>query len=488
VWAPCAAARAPLARVEANPGERGPAVPRSFLGYSVEVQQLMNFIGPPGLPVNPLTLALTRQLAAPGGGAPLLRVGGGSTDLTYFQDGRTTAPRGMIHEITPLYLSDVARYLAASRSKLLFGINFGLNRPDMAAAMAGAVAEAVPRSALAAFEVGNEPDTYTKFELYRGHRIRPAGFGPADYVRQALAHDKAIERAVPGAPIAGPGMLGYVAWVKAFPRIVSAQRRYLKLVTIHQYPLKACAPHNRRRVVRPWELLSPAALEQRAGVIAGFVQLAARSHRRVRLSETNSIACGGSAGASDSFASALWGADWAFMVAALKGAGLNFHFASPAYAPFNVGYTKTGAGAVVHPLYYGMLLFAEATPHGARILPSSFLKLRRRKGANVHAWAAYDRVDRVVRVAVIDKDRRASGRVVVHVRRARGAGRLKRLLAPSVASTSGVTWGGQSYAQPTFDAQLLGPARVERVSRLRGSRFAFRVPAGSAALLTVPVR
>jgi hypothetical protein len=351
--------------------------------------------------------------------------------------------------------------------------------------MAAEVMRSVPRSKLAGLELGNEPDTYQLFDLYPGHPIRPKDFGPKAYLRQALAHERAIARAAPGAPIAGPATIGgYPAWLRAFPHLLAAQRRYLKLVTIHSYPLLACG----HRKISPWALLSRSALEARAGLIAGLITVAGRIHRRLRISETNSIACGGSHGASDAFASALWGADWAFLVAALHGDGVNFHFAAPAYAPFTAGATPTGPAARVNPLYYGMLLFAAATPHGARILPGSFKRLRPRGRANVHAWATFDRVDRVVRVAVIDKDRRASGSVVVHVPGARGAGTLQRLLAPSVTSTTGVTWAGQSFANPTFDGRLQGRRVVHRVSRLRGDRFVVSMPAHSAALLTVPAR
>ena len=485
-----AAARAPLARVEADPAVKGPAVARSFLGYSIEVQQLEPFAGPAGVPVNPVTLQLTRNLAAFGGGAPMLRVGGGSTDLSYpAASAQAARPKGMVHAITPGYLSLLTRYLTASRSKLLFGINFGLDQPSLAATLAQEVMSVVPRKQVAGLELGNEPDTYPLFDLFPGHPIRPKSFGPSDYVRQALAHDRAIARLAPGAPMAGPSTIGgYAAWIKAFPRILSAQRRYLKLVTIHSYPLLACASGGGHRKVSPWALLGRGALEGRAGLFAGLIRMAAHIHRRVRVSETNSIACGGSHGASDAFASALWGADWAFLVAALHGAGVNFHFASPAYSPFTAGYTKDGALARVHPLYYGMLLFAAATPHGARILPDSFRRVRLRGRANVHVWATYDHVDRVVRVAVIDKDRSASGSVAVHVPHARGRGTLERLLAPSVTSTTGVTWAGQSFADPTSDGRLQGRRVIHRVARRRGDRFVFSMPAHSAALLTVPAR
>ncbi|MEJ7784163.1 MAG: glycosyl hydrolase family 79 C-terminal domain-containing protein, partial [Solirubrobacteraceae bacterium] len=254
------------------------------------------------------------------------------------------------------------------------------------------------------------------------------------------------------------------------------------------YPLLACGSRpGTKRGVSPWDVLAPGALEGRAGLISGLVGYARRQGKSLRITESNSVACGGARGASDSFASALWGADWSFMVAAVRGGGVDFHMASPLYTPLSIGYTASGPAALVRPLYYGMLFFAEATAHRARLLSSSYRKLRTRNRANLNAWATYDRVDRVVRVAIINKDRRARGAVIVHVPHATGPGRLKRLRAPTVRSTR-VSFGGQRFSEPSYDGQLLGTPRVPSVRRRPGSRFRVLMDGPGAALLTVPVR
>lgn len=484
------AAAAPLARVEADVTSPGPRVGRSFLGFSQEFQNVGVLTGDQSSGPHRPFLALLRRLGGEGRGAPTLRIGGGSTDLTYLDDGRHARPKGMVHAITPGFLANLARFVRASRSPVIFGINLGLNRAGLGADMARAVMDALPPGSVRALELGNEPDTYQLFDLYPGRRIRSQPWGPKRYLRQALRYDRAIRRAAPGAPVAGPSIIGgYRQWLAAFPRIVRAQRNLLSLVTIHQYPLLACGgrPGAPPRRVGPWALLGPQAVDARGGLLSGLTRIARRAGLGLRITEANSIACGGSPGASDAFAAALWGADWAFMTAAVGAQGVDFHMSSPRYAPVLAGYTGAGAAAVVQPLYYGMLFFAQATAHRARLLSSSYLRLRKRPGLNLRAWATYDRVDRVVRVAIIDKDRRGRGRVVVRVPQARGSGRLMRLSAPTVGSKR-VTLGGQRFAAPTYDGRLLGRRRKPRVPRRRGNRFVVRMAGPGAALLTVPVR
>jgi hypothetical protein len=68
-----------------------------------------------------------------------------------------------------------------------------------------------------------------------------------------------------------------------------------------------------------------------------------------------------------------------------------------------------------------------------------------------------------------------------------GSGRLERLLAHTLASRSGVTFGGQSFEQGAFDGRLHGAVRRTRIAR-RGRTYKFRLPAASAALLTARPR
>ena len=65
------------------------------------------------------------------------------------------------------------------------------------------------------------------------------------------------------------------------------------------------------------------------------------------------------------------------------------------------------------------------------------------------------------------------------------AGSLELLEAPSLSARQDVTLGGQGYGASTATGLLAGPARIRVVARsARG--YVFGVPAGSAAMLTLP--
>ena len=199
-----------------------------------------------------------------------------------------------------------------------------------------------------------------------------------------------------------------------------------------------------------------------------------------RVSETNSANCGGVRGASNGLASALWGADTLFGLATAGVRNVNFHtFDGALYAPVDFALVQGHFAAQVHPLFYGMLLFARANPRGARLLPA---------GPNpstglLKTWATIDPAG-TRRVVVINKDDVNSRTVALRVPGGARRARVERLLGPSITATRGITFGGQGYGDATFDGKLRGKAKLERLVR-RGGAFRLTIPANSAALVTV---
>jgi hypothetical protein len=228
--------------------------------------------------------------------------------------------------------------------------------------------------------------------------------------------------------------------VRAMPSIIDKTAHRLGLVTIHRYPLHSCGlKRGQRGYPTARALLSPAALS----AVREFkweADLARRHHLGLRVTESNSVACGGAEGVSDTFASALWAAQWAFAVNSVGAVGLDFHGASSAYTPFSFGLRDGVFSGYFRPDLYGLLLFGEATSHRGIHLPTAvYGERRRRPGLNIWTWAFLDRVDRVVRVAVLNLDPRARGAAVIKVQNGRGSGTLKRLLAPALGALSGIT-------------------------------------------------
>src|SRR4051794_24606288 len=95
VPATASAAHGPLVRADADTKVRGPAVARSFLGFSQEYNLARTWLGTPATDVNPLLVTLFRQLAGYGSGPPVLRFGGGSTDNAWWNPSLRPRPPGI---------------------------------------------------------------------------------------------------------------------------------------------------------------------------------------------------------------------------------------------------------------------------------------------------------------------------------------------------------------------------------------------------------
>jgi hypothetical protein len=209
-------------------------------------------------------------------------------------------------------------------------------------------------------------------------------------------------------------------------------------------------------------LLRPVALAHRAGL-------------PLRLTELNSIGCGGRPGVSDTFATALWAPDALFELLKVGVDGVDLHVrATTINAPFIV----SSGGLSARPLLYGLILFARALGPDGRLVAT---RLTEPSGSHLKAWAVRVRGG-VLHVVLIDKGNRPA-RVALRLP-AVGPASVERLVARSVGARSGVTLGGQWLGR---DGTWKGRAHSESVAPGRRG-YVVSVPATSAALVTVRLR
>jgi hypothetical protein len=154
-----------------------------------------------------------------------------------------------------------------------------------------------------------------------------------------------------------------------------------------------------------------------------------------RLTEVNSVTCGGVRGVSDTFATALWAPDTLFELLRAGADGVNVHVKTNA---INAAFTFRRSGLVARPLLYGLTMFRRALGTDPSLVR---LQVRAGRQSHVKVWAV-----RVagggLHVLVIDKGSRAA-RVALRIA-PNGPVTVQRLLSPSVAASSGVTLAGQS--------------------------------------------
>jgi hypothetical protein len=472
--------------VSVAPAAARTPIPRSYLGLSTEYWALPLWSQEMPLLERAMSLVHVR-----GDGPLILRVGGDSADHTFWDPTEARMP-AWAFSVAPKWLSQARALVRRLGLRLIVDLNLITDTPGAAAQWARAARSALPPHSIDAFEVGNEPDIYSRADWLAitagrgldgrlaGHQFGgvdlPAALTARDYVRDFRAYAAALDEVAPQVMVAGPALANPIHHDRWVQTLIDGAHRSLGLVTIHRYPYTGCPG---RRATRSYatigRVLSPAATTGMAAGLRPLVDAAHDAGLPLRLTELNSVNCGGRAGVSDAFATALWAPDALFSLLRAGVDGVNLHVrADSVNAPFALG----PAGLQARPLLYGLILFARTLGPDAQLVT---LHSRLSRPTNVSAWAV--RVGRdSLRVLLIDKSRR-SERASLQLP-ATGPADVQRLLAPSAAARSGVTLGGRALGA---DGRWQGvPTRQMVVPR--GGAYTVTVRSMSAALITVRVR
>lgn len=439
----------------------GPPVATRFLGLSFEAQSipdLARFASEGDLPL------LLRSL-----GPSVLRLGGVTADSSVaFADPPGAVPDWAHTTISAADLDGLATLAREGDARLLLTVGLAHDDPQAAASEAAA-AQHVLGSSLLALEIGNEPDAYGR------HGLRPAPWTFAQYAPEIAAYRSAIAAAAPGLALAGPDTTGasFAVWGPPEARAVRPA-----LLTAHRYPL-VCSSVPAPSIDA---LLSVATRTRELAQLRSDVAIARAGHIPLRIDETNSVSCGGRAGVSDTFASALWAVQLITEAMQLGIAGINFHD-----LPANcAGYSSLCASdpaalaagrLVAAPEWYALLLTRGLT--GERPLAT----VVRPAVPDVAAAAFGGRG--AARVILVDSDAGGGERAVrLLVGGAYARASVVSLTAPSLSATTGVRLGGRSV---NALGELLGPLRHTVARRAHGSITVTLAPA-SAALVTLSGR
>jgi hypothetical protein len=451
------------------------AVPQSFLGLSTEYWAL-----PLWSSQMPLLERVLAMVKVRGGGPLVLRVGGDSADHSFWDPDQLPMPRWAF-SIAPSWLGQANQLVRTLGVRLILDLNLLTDSPTQAAEWAHAAERALPRGSIIAFEVGNEPDIYSRAawlaitagRQYLG-RALPRAVTASDYVHDFRVYAEALEDVAPDVTLAGPALARPhtdADWVRA---LVAGADGSVGEVTVHRYPYGGCAHPGSRNYPTIRRLLS---LQATAGIAASVRPDVVAAHDAglpLRMTELNSVNCGGLAGVSNSFATALWAPDALFELVRAGVDGVNLHVrADTINAPFAI----TSSGLVARPLLYGLILFARALGPQARLVTPS---TEAPASANLRTWVVRTGSD-TLRVVLLDKGRR-SVRVSLRLP-ATGIATVQRLIAPSAASVSGVTLGGQQLGA---DGRWQGTP-VREVVRRRADTYTVQLRRASAALLSVRV-
>ena len=453
----------------------GRVIPTGFFGMSVEYKELRVYERASALFDRVIGLIRPRD-----GGPMLLRVGGKSADHVWWKTA-TGRPPPWVTRIGDAWLARLNDLVRRGDLRLMLDLNLAVHSPALAVDFVKAVVRALPRGALAGAELGNEPDLYWRQPWLAKQRVPGTSrdvpidwtvdYSALDYRRDYEDYARALASEVPAIPLGGPEIVSSKAsWLSAITGLGPLDPSF---IAIHRYAASTCWPASSPYYPTISMLLSSAATSGLAATVSGAAVFAHRDALALRLTEVNSVSCGGNAGVTDSFASALWTPDALFELLRAGVDGVNWHFRP---ATLNAPFHLDAHGIEPLPELYGLAVFARMTHGPADLLTTA---LSSSPGLNLKAWAVENRG--AVNVLLINKGPRPAKVTLPAPTGTTGDAAVSALKAPRIDATTGVTFGGRWIAN---DGRWHGHTVTIDVSQLGGA-YQVSVAGYSAVVVTM---
>jgi hypothetical protein len=448
--------------VTIDPFDPGRPVPERFLGLSFEAAALGQLAqyGDRGDLVG-----LLRSL-----GPGMLRFGGITADENVaWIDAATPRPAWASSAIDAAQLRAIGVLARRSGWQILLTVGLAHYEPT-AAAREVAVAHSALGPYLAAVEIGNEPNAYGS------HGLRELPWIAQGYEEEVSGYREAIGALTPGVPIAGPDVSGSGTFSEWGEEEALAQTPVL--LTGHHYPL-GCAQTPAPSIEA---LLSSATRGREARSLATYMSVSRMRGIPLRIDEANSVSCGGVAGISDTFASALWAAGYITQAMAAGAAGINLEGNptnctgyTPLCAPDPTALAKGELRA--QPEWYSLLLTRSLV--GDRPLPTTISAA----GSPDLVAASFSEPNHTLKVLLADDEPLGTSPLALRLDVGAGMGTagILRLTAPSQSATGDILLAGRAVAA---DGSWRAPARTESTATNSGT-LELELAPGSAALVTV---
>ena len=275
-----------------------------------------------------------------------LRIGGNSVDATNF-----AIP-------SEADISSFFRFAQAAGVKVIYSVRLHDGDPESAANIAKFIRKHYAGT-LDCFAIGNEPKNY-----YKDTNV---------FLAKWTAIRNAIQAVWPKAKFCGPDDNPSPEWCKMMVQNFGSPTGQLVQITQHSYPL-GCSYKNPKEkdVTKLVPVDAPAAREKMLSseayavyqkIYDGIKSSIEGTPISFRLSEGNSYWFSGLKGASDSYASALWGVDYLHWWTARGADGLNFHTGDRTGGAITLpcryaAFVSVTNGYEIRPLSYGLKLFS----------------------------------------------------------------------------------------------------------------------------------
>ena len=401
--------------------------------------------------------------ASPHHVGPIIRIGGATTDESFYQPGNLSRP-DWYNFARETVEADYAAVIAAARrlnSRLILGISLRLGLNTTLSLMAAAAIARLTdgfRSLNLTLELGNEP------ELYECHTqaYRPCGWSFDDYLREWDGLSQQIIDTLPSSP---PPLFQAGAfaggWIPRIADMVLPRQQRVYSASFHRYAFPSCDPLSIDKLLSDEVSLAGLLQPLTAGVTFASLTAAIRQKTNdgvvVSFGEGGMMWClDGDRGTMDVFAVALWQLDYYLAVASLNISSFVYYMGwlpPPVFraAPFIVPDAEVDAVEVL-PMLYGQWMFAFATWNSARLVNTTRVDSSASLSA-CKSWTLLDADGNVV-VVIINKAYNHSQPVNVSISIASASpaetvARVVRLTAPHIASTAAIALAGLTFDNTT---------------------------------------
>lgn len=421
------------AQVTVNPASPGLTIPDEFPGIGLEPFSVCALVS---LDRQGPTLAnLFKNL-----GPAILRFGGSTVENTYWAPTGTSTCSYEHTVLNKTAIDNVFAFAKKAGVRVIWPVNLEIRDPATYADEA-AYAYTVGGSSLYALEIGNEPDLF--------------GWSYDTFRSEWEAYANAIKARVPNAPLSGPAICCTDSW---FLNFMDDDSSKIMVATQHIYPLHTGSIT---------DMMRPALMSDTMHRIDTLVQAAKAKKLSLQIDETDPFVEVHIPPAF-SFSASLWVADYALSSVEQGVGGINVFGQIPPdpESPIN-------ADGSPRPTYYGLLFFHNAAPGNSKIVPINI-----NTSMNITAHATLG-TDGKLRVALINKDQSHSATLQINTGLPYTKASVLRMTAPSMSSTSGITFGGAAVAaNGTWSPQTVASVAVD------GANSSIHLPAASAVVIT----
>lgn len=477
----------------AVPAEEGPHMPTDFLGLSYEVQQLtdVHFFS-----AKNAGLIAQFQALAPHG---VLRLGGNTSEFAYWKPTPDSPepehpqvrevegePKAQYYAVTPEAVRHLAEFLRATQWTCVYGVGMGTNTPARAAEEGTFVADTLGDH-LQYFQIGNEAD------LFARHLRDPKLWSAKTYLDEWLKLARAIAARVPTARFGLPDVAATPSWLTdvadQWPSVENPP--HVTTLSHHYY---FGGPATNPDVNIP-NLLKPATMDKVQNTANIAKAAAEKMGLRVRMTEGNTCYRGGKPGVSDVFASALWSADYALLLASNNYSGVNLHGGTGksvansvgGFLPGDVllkdkGATPEQIATHPHPFYTPIATFGTeyrlepvacglkfaGSFSGGVLLKSDFTSKLQAAGVNATAYVA-KLADSRTSVIILNKDAEKDLELKVDFRSGGAKGTVEV----------------ETLHAPTLDSREAQITKSEKNESLKGGACSVAVPHATGMRLTL---